>query len=226
MFGSHLSNQGTVESKFVEPCREDSPKEVFESVLPRLVQTLGRRDQPINLLDFGAGSAQLYPVAQAYGLNYHGVEIDPGAREIAFGEFGVSLSETVDDLASESFDIVIVSEVIEHLSHPVETFESIRRVIKRDGLLYVATPNAAGLKARLLRERWIDFNRETHIIFFTPSTLEGVLTRAKFQLVTRLKAPVYFSGHSLPRRILGQLLARSGLDGAIRMVFRVSRLDI
>ncbi|MCK4462867.1 MAG: class I SAM-dependent methyltransferase [Candidatus Omnitrophica bacterium] len=43
---------------------------------------------------------------------------------------------------NESFDLVWVSEVIEHLDNPAQTLKEIRRVLKKDGALIATTPNS------------------------------------------------------------------------------------
>jgi SAM-dependent methyltransferase len=49
----------------------------------------------------------------------------------------------------DSFDYVILNNVIEHLHNPVKLLQEIRRVLVPGGLLAVLTPNQANLKNRL-----------------------------------------------------------------------------
>ncbi len=48
------------------------------------------------------------------------------------------------------FDAVILSEVIEHLNfNPLPVFQEINRILKKDGILYVTTPNQVNLINRI-----------------------------------------------------------------------------
>jgi len=50
-----------------------------------------------------------------------------------------------------SFDMIVCCEVLEHLNfNPIPLLKEFGRVLKRDGLLYLATPNQANIVKRLL----------------------------------------------------------------------------
>jgi SAM-dependent methyltransferase len=50
----------------------------------------------------------------------------------------------------ESFDAVILSEVIEHLNfNPLPVFQEINRVLKKEGIIYIGMPNMACIENRV-----------------------------------------------------------------------------
>ncbi len=52
------------------------------------------------------------------------------------------------------FDAVILSEVIEHLNvNPLPVFQEINRILKKDGILYITTPNQVKMMSRLYLAR-------------------------------------------------------------------------
>lgn len=53
--------------------------------------------------------------------------------------------------ASESFDVVTLNYVAEHLEEPEATFEELARVLRPGGMLVVVTPHALGYFVRLSR---------------------------------------------------------------------------
>lgn len=60
----------------------------------------------------------------------------------------VSLDETLP-FESESYDLVIMTEVLEHLPNHFQSLREIVRIIKPNGYLIVATPNTARLHSRV-----------------------------------------------------------------------------
>jgi SAM-dependent methyltransferase len=50
---------------------------------------------------------------------------------------------------NESFDIVTITEVVEHLEHYRETLQETNRILRKDGTLVVTTPNILNLKSRI-----------------------------------------------------------------------------
>lgn len=61
----------------------------------------------------------------------------------------VDLNEKIP-MPSESADICIAGEVIEHLYYTNKFLKEVRRVLKKDGYLFLTTPNACCIKYRLL----------------------------------------------------------------------------
>ena len=66
-------------------------------------------------------------------------------------------------LMDNSFDVVIMRDVIEHLLRPYDTLLEVKRVLKINGILKLTTPNAQVSKA--------DWRDEEHIYSFTEPTI-------------------------------------------------------
>ena len=120
------------------------------------------------VLDVGCGEGRLMWVLKQLGFNVTGVDshIFEGLNtegeprgpllEQYFSEQGVQV-EVVDvekeplPFADNYFDLVTNTEVIEHLHNsPKPMIQEIGRVLKRGGLLMLATPNYASLDKRML----------------------------------------------------------------------------
>jgi 2-polyprenyl-3-methyl-5-hydroxy-6-metoxy-1,4-benzoquinol methylase len=80
--------------------------------------------------------------------------------------------------AADSFDVVLASEVVEHLWHPQSFLDEAHRVLKADGYLIVETPEG---------EEGLNYDSHRH--FFTVELLEQMVG-ARFTLweVKRLEA--------------------------------------
>jgi SAM-dependent methyltransferase len=129
--------------------------------------------------------------------------------------------------ADNAYDVVICSEIIEHLAiDPMHMMSEINRVTRSDGLLIVTTPNAASFDAirRLLAGQhpysWSPYNgtsTDRHNREYTVSELEKLLEASGFALV---RAET-FSKHPFSRkdRVLAKWISfpdavrgRAGLD--------------
>lgn len=126
----------------------------------------------------GATGAELkrrYP-----GLYYAGVEINPDAAKVA--------AERLDEVVTEDFlawrgkfavpggkpfDLVVATDVLEHLYNPWATLRKIRPLLAPDAKVYATIPNVrnAWLMGELARGDWnyerIGLLDITHIRFFT-----------------------------------------------------------
>jgi SAM-dependent methyltransferase len=85
-------------------------------------------------------------------------------------------------LADGSADVAFALHVVEHLAQPREFFAEARRVLRPGGLLVIATPNAAGLGARIMGRRWIGFSDPTHISLQRPSYWSEMLDQSGFKI--------------------------------------------
>lgn len=133
------------------------------------------------LLDVGYGNGQFLVAARDMGWHAAGTELSEvahqHARELGLEVFLGDLHEA--KFPEESFDVVRMEEVIEHLPDPVDSLKEVRRVLRPGGVLYLTTPNFNSLNQLLLGASWSVFD-PGHLHYFTPRSLQLALTRAGF----------------------------------------------
>jgi hypothetical protein len=76
-----------------------------------------------------------------------------------------------------------MNHVIEHLYRPRSTLSRLRQKLRPGGRLHLATPNAASLTFRLLRERWYPLECPRHIVVYTPRAARRLLSDVGFRRV-------------------------------------------
>jgi SAM-dependent methyltransferase len=151
--------------------------------------------QKLSVLEIGCGAGATGGLAKAKGCaaRYVGIELDPGAGASARRLLDVVIIGNVEspetDLPDEKFDVVILSEVLEHLIDPWAALARITPLMKRDGLLYASSPNVAHISVirNLLANRW-DYTGQgrmdwTHMRWFTPRTYRQMMESAGLDIV-------------------------------------------
>jgi O-antigen biosynthesis protein len=106
------------------------------------------------VLDVGSGEGYGAAMLARVAKTVVGLDIAPEAIAHArktYGDvpnlgFGVSDAELLP-VPSASFDLVTCFEVIEHVQHPIELVDEVRRVLRRDGVFIVSTPDKAAYGA-------------------------------------------------------------------------------
>lgn len=83
-------------------------------------------------------------------------------------------------LPDQSADVVFALHVIEHLRAPAEFFFQARRILRPGGLLIVATPNADGLGARLMKDNWRGYSDPTHVALNGPKYWHSLISESGF----------------------------------------------
>jgi len=111
-----------------------------------------------------------------------GVDIDENALRICEQRLGIktylqNLNEQLQ-FDDSSFDVVILSEVLEHLPYPDITLGEVNRVLKEKCILVGSVPNGTRIKNRLrfLFKGVIEADR-THIQHFSQRSLRHLLEK-------------------------------------------------
>lgn len=156
-----------------------------------------------SLLEVGCGQGEFLIEAEKQGYDVTGVEYSTHAVEIAQsnlqrGRVIVGEVETAD-LPAHSFDVVVSTDVIEHVRDPKAYLRAIHRVLKPGGILLMVTISLDTLTARVLQHRWMEFKIE-HMHYFSDNALHGLLMTQGYHQVRRLPAykrltPAYVMAH-------------------------------
>lgn len=152
---------------------------------------LGSR--PADVLDVGCSAGYLARPLSEAGARVVGVEVDPGAAEVArawCADVLVGDVETMElPLADASFDVVLCGDVVEHLRDPGRALARLRPLLREGGRLVLTTPNVANWAMRLglLAGRWRYTERgildRTHTYLFTRKTLLETVEGAGYRVV-------------------------------------------
>ncbi len=154
---------------------------IFKSnLLPPLppVQA-GRR-----LLEIGCAHGERLRYLRTLGWDVQGVELSDLAASRAREKGLPCITSSIEDcsLPEGSFDVIIMSMVLEHLSDPLAALGKVNRWLKPGGKLLLSVPNDAGLEARLFKEYGYSLDVPRHLTHFTPETLGHVLAATGFDV--------------------------------------------
>lgn len=86
------------------------------------------------------------------------------------------------DFGTEKFDLVILSQVLEHLLDPFQVLVKVRNLIKPDGVIAIAVPNVEAILIKILKSRSSFLGLPEHIIHFSRQGLSAILQRAGFEV--------------------------------------------
>lgn len=134
------------------------------------------------LLDVGFGGSFAMEAAARAGWDCDGVEVSKPAVEhahsLGLNAFHGELQDA--DFGDGTFDVVVMSEVLEHVTDPRGLLAEVRRVLRPGGLMWLTTPNCSGLSARLLRLRWTVLAPPEHLHLFSRRGLLHLLESTGF----------------------------------------------
>ena len=108
-----------------------------------------------------------------------GIELSKEACEVAWARGLDVFHGTLDEYETDArYDVVFMSQVIEHVLDPVQTVTKITRLLRPDGVLYIETPNIGALDAKIWKHRWGLIHYPRHLFLFDKRTIRRLLDGA------------------------------------------------
>jgi SAM-dependent methyltransferase len=144
------------------------------------------------ILDIGSGTGHFLSVMKKGGWQVKGIEINDKAREFSKAEFGLDVlpQGSTGSLPSESFDVITLWHVLEHIQDPFSYASEIARLLKSEGVCIVALPNCGSFDARSYRELWAAYDVPRHLWHFKPDTFKLFAEQAGFAIITVRSLPL------------------------------------
>jgi SAM-dependent methyltransferase len=139
------------------------------------------------LLDVGAGFGRFSKTACESGFTVSACEPNPNARAVfrQLNAFEPDSSLFDGEYAARhetAFDIVLLSQVLEHLPDPEETVRHIHKVLRRQGVAAIAVPHFGSLLSKFQGKNDMFISPPEHLNFFSRKGLTAVFERVGFRL--------------------------------------------
>ncbi|MET3806695.1 2-polyprenyl-3-methyl-5-hydroxy-6-metoxy-1,4-benzoquinol methylase [Nakamurella sp. UYEF19] len=171
---------------------------------------------PSKVLDLGCSAGLLAEQIRAAGHTVVGVDAIelPEVRDRTDAFFVADLEKPLAPEIGTGFDVVIAGDIIEHLARPGDALREMRRVLRPGGQLILSVPNFGHWYPRFrVTFGLFGYDRRgvldnTHLRFFTRSTLRRTVRRAGFDVLQEAST-------GLP---LGTIGASGGLAGVLRKI--------
>jgi 2-polyprenyl-3-methyl-5-hydroxy-6-metoxy-1,4-benzoquinol methylase len=120
------------------------------------------------LLDFGASWGYCTWQFQQAGYDAVGFEISHPRANYGQKMLNVSMVNSTNSLPDQSIDVIYASHVLEHLPDLGTTLREFRRLLAKDGHVFIFVPNGAGVQARRLGVKWPPLINQKHVTALTP----------------------------------------------------------
>ncbi|MBI4240699.1 MAG: class I SAM-dependent methyltransferase [Candidatus Rokubacteria bacterium] len=180
------------------------------------------------VLEIGCGRGELLTALRDRGLEVEGVDLSPQAVRMA-SRSGIRVVQgtiLTAGFAEESYDLIVMAQVLEHIPDPLGTLQRVRALLRPKGWLYIEVPNAGSFESRLFGRYWGGWDVPRHLYGFSPTTLAALVERAGLSLhrMHFLASPttgVWGIVNLLRYSKLQALLLRHGREKAVRVVTRL-----
>ncbi|WP_339753630.1 class I SAM-dependent methyltransferase [uncultured Winogradskyella sp.] len=151
--------------------------------------------QEKNLLDIGCGTGDFLETALKDNWIITGIEPDESAREIANSKTNNSVYKTehLAKLKPNSFDVITLWHVLEHLPNLEMHTALFKSLLKPNGTLVIAVPNFKSYDAQHYKNFWAAYDVPRHLWHFSRTSISELFNRENLKLVKTL--PMIFDAY-------------------------------
>ena len=135
-----------------------------------------------NLLDIGAGTGDFLLVAKNNNWNTVGIEPSEKAKAIAKAK-SVELKSNLSELESNSFDVITMWHVLEHVPDLENQIKELKRLLKPNGSILIAVPNFKSFDANYYKEFWAAYDVPRHLWHFSKTAIKKLFQKEDLELI-------------------------------------------
>lgn len=157
---------------------------------PKLKAFRALRGEPVSILDVGCGNhsptitKHWFPRATYFGLDIamcNNNEADLAAMD---GYYQLDLQrDNLSDLPDNSFDIVIMAHVIEHITNGEDVIEGLSRKLKPGGQIYIECPSERSLTLPSAAGTLNFYDDPTHVRLYSLEELKHACENAQLMIL-------------------------------------------
>jgi 2-polyprenyl-3-methyl-5-hydroxy-6-metoxy-1,4-benzoquinol methylase len=139
--------------------------------------------QPLKgrILDIGAGTGDFLLEAKNQNWDILGIEPNDKAKGIAVGK-GIKFGDTIEKLESNSFDVITMWHVLEHVPDVEHQVAELKRLLKPSGTIIIAVPNFKSYDANHYKEFWAAYDVPRHLWHVSETALEKLFDKQNMNL--------------------------------------------
>lgn len=171
------------------------------------------------ILDYGCGTGHFLEACRKNGWIVQGYEPNALARTQAENLLNQKIAgeaNSLDQLENESFQVITLWHVLEHIHTLNETFKKLSQLTKKGGNIIVAVPNADSHDAQVYKANWAAYDVPRHLYHFNQATMKRFLKKHKIDLleIIPMKFDAYYVSMLSEKYLSGNNeLVKSVLNG-------------
>ena len=162
---------------------------VKRNAIKQKVALIAKYSSNRSVLDIGAGTGDFLVAAKNDGWNTLGIEPNESAKQLAKNK-GVNFIENLESISDDSFDVITMWHVLEHVRNLDYQLDQLKRICKPGGIVIIAVPNYKSFDAQYYKEFWAAYDVPRHLWHFSKNGIQKLFAQQNFQLV-KMK-PMWF----------------------------------
>jgi len=162
------------------------------------------------LLDVGCNEGRGLVRYQSSGYSVEGLELNNKAANVARKKGFAVYTDLIEQFhPATKYDVVVLSNVLEHSFAPAEMLTHVAGILNPGGEVWISCPNSQSWLRTVFGKYWINWHVPFHISHFSPGTLSDVLQTSGFNTVKlKQETPALWVAHS----VLASVFSKPGIS--------------
>jgi SAM-dependent methyltransferase len=150
--------------------------------------------QGSSALDIGCSDGSLLLVLHEHGFHVTGYEPDKNMAKFAKSRLQSDKSyvkdilfEQDERLEENTYDLVCLSNVFEHIAEPIKYLEKVKKVINKHGILFIEIPNEYDMVTRFWKVNQnfypVSAKDQGHLYFYSTNSIKNLLISSGFDVL-------------------------------------------
>ena len=143
------------------------------------------KEKNAKLLDVGCGVGWFLEVAKESGFEIYGQDIGKELTEWASKRLGAKIwNKHINELNTEiKFDVITLFDVIEHVEDPLQLLNNCKKLLTKEGIIIIFTPNFDSLSIYITKEDSNLISFPEHLVYFSEKPVKILSDKLNMELV-------------------------------------------
>ena len=128
------------------------------------------------LIDVGSGNYNFINYMKTYGW-----KVDN------YDEYTESTINQLDECNDIAYDAITMWHSIEHIHDLDQILTNLKRIIKPNGLIFIACPNINAIDRFLLKDSWVAYDVPRHLYHFSSFTFKKYMTKHNLTIISKYR---------------------------------------
>ncbi|MDZ8188205.1 MAG: methyltransferase domain-containing protein [Nostoc sp. ChiSLP02] len=184
----------------------------MEEAYSRQLTVLEKLAPGKKIIDIGCGIGIFLAIAKNKNWQVFGAEESEHGTYFAKNNFNIKYTSNLDEFSENTFDVIRISHVLEHVPEPQEFLAKLHRILKPGGILMIIVPNCeplCSMVVNIFRRLRSEKPRLTcavypdmHVLGFSPKSLINLTSLMLFESINvfttsmgdRTYYPMFYDG--------------------------------